>query len=80
VIKTFHSTLGAIILAKEALTAVSLGQLLGIEHNSSGAYLQAVEVGGEFRRQIYGSLNQSFVDFLIDTVACPSTLLHQVGG
>jgi hypothetical protein len=31
VIKTFHSTLGAIILAKEPLTAMSLGRLPGIE-------------------------------------------------
>jgi hypothetical protein len=71
VIKAFNSTLGAIILAKEPLTAVSLGQLLGIEPTRVEHICKQLKsvVNSEDNLRI---THQSFVDFLIDTVACPS--------
>jgi hypothetical protein len=70
VIDAFHATLGAIILAKEPLTAVSLGQLLGIETTRVQHICQELKSVVNSER-ILRITHQSFVDFLIDTAACP---------
>jgi hypothetical protein len=72
VIDAFHSTLGAIILAKEPLTTASLGQLLTIEATQVEHICKELKsvVDSEDVLQI---THQSFVDFLIDPVACPSS-------
>jgi hypothetical protein len=72
VIEAFHSTIGAIILAEEPLTAASLAQLLGIQTTRVEHICKELKsvVNSE---DVLRITHQSFVDFLIDTAACPSS-------
>jgi hypothetical protein len=67
----FHSTLGAIILAKEPLSTTSLERLLPLETSR----LQYICKGLNSVVDSEGVLritHQSFVDFLIDNKVCPA--------
>jgi hypothetical protein len=73
----FRSTLGAIILAKEPLSTVSLERLLPLETSR----LQYICKGLKSVVDSEGVLritHQSFVDFLIDGTACPSAFCINV--
>jgi hypothetical protein len=70
VMNAFHSTLGAIILAREPLSAASLERLVPIEAHRLQYICRELKsvVNSE---DVLRITHQSFVDFLINSKACP---------
>ncbi|KIM21462.1 hypothetical protein M408DRAFT_333430 [Serendipita vermifera MAFF 305830] len=74
VMESFHRIVGAIILAKEPLTASSLARLCSVDHSTLSYILnglQSVVDSGDAIRFNH----QSFVDFLLNPTECRSGFL-----
>ncbi|KIM23596.1 hypothetical protein M408DRAFT_332227, partial [Serendipita vermifera MAFF 305830] len=74
VIKSFHSIVGTIILAKDPLPISSIGELCSIDQPTVKYILNGLQ-SVLYQRIVPRFKHQSFVDFLIDQTGCPPAFL-----